>query len=92
MEKRKLSAIPRPIATPEMIEIADRLGDMRHIVTAELIDDKKNTASEFLRDSGSQERKNRSSFPDISVTRRLYHTRFENVKDKMAYSIIPWNV
>ena len=41
MEKRKLSAIPRPIATPEMIEIADRLGDMRHIVTAELIDDKK---------------------------------------------------
>lgn len=41
MEKRKLSAIPRPIATPEMIEVADRLGDMRHIVTAELIDDKK---------------------------------------------------
>lgn len=41
MEKRKLSAIPRPIATPEMIEIADRLGDMRHIITAELIDDKK---------------------------------------------------
>lgn len=41
MEKRKLSAIPRPIATPEMIEIADRLGGMRHIVTAELIDDKK---------------------------------------------------
>lgn len=92
MEKRKLSAIPRPIATPEMIEIADRLGGMRHIVTAELIDDKKNTASEFLRDSGPQERKNRSRFPDISVTRGLYHTRFENVKDKMAYSIIPWNV
>lgn len=48
MEKRKLSAIPRPIATPEMMEVADRLGGMRHIVTAELIDDKKNTASEFL--------------------------------------------
>lgn len=41
MEKRKLSAIPRPIATPEMMEVADRLGGMRHIVTAELIDDKK---------------------------------------------------
>lgn len=41
MEKRKLSAIPRPIATPEMMEVADRLGGMRHIATAELIDDKK---------------------------------------------------
>lgn len=41
MEKRKLSAIPRPIATPEMMEVADRIGGMRHIVTAELIDDKK---------------------------------------------------
>lgn len=30
MEKRKLSAIPRPIATPEMMEVADRLGGMRH--------------------------------------------------------------
>ena len=48
VEKRKLSAIPRPIATPEMMEVADRLGGMRHIATAELIDDKKNTASEFL--------------------------------------------
>lgn len=41
MEKRKLSAIPRPSATKEMIEVADRLGGMRHIVTADLVDDKK---------------------------------------------------
>lgn len=41
MEKRKLSAIPRPSATKEMIEVADRLGGMRHIVTADLVDDKR---------------------------------------------------
>ena len=48
VEKRKLSAIPRPIATPEMMEVADRLGGMRHIVTAELIDDKKILLLNFL--------------------------------------------
>lgn len=38
MEKRKLSAIPRAEATSDMLEIAGRLGAMRHIVTAELIE------------------------------------------------------
>lgn len=41
MEKKKLSAIPRVKATPDMIEIADRMGGLRHIVTAELVDDGK---------------------------------------------------
>ena len=41
MEKRKLSALPRPEATAEMVEMADRLDGMEHIVTAELVDDNK---------------------------------------------------
>lgn len=41
MEKRKLSALPRPEATAEMVEMADRLDGMENIVTAELVDDNK---------------------------------------------------
>ena len=39
MEKRKLSAITRDKASRDMIEMADRLEGMRHIVTARLIED-----------------------------------------------------
>lgn len=41
MEKRKLSALPRAEATPDMLEIAGRLGGMKHIVTAELVENGK---------------------------------------------------
>lgn len=41
MEKRKLSAVPKKEATSDMLEIAERLGGMSHIVTAELIEDNK---------------------------------------------------
>ncbi len=41
MEKRKLSAIEREKASEDMMEIACRLGGMRHIVTARLVEDDK---------------------------------------------------
>lgn len=41
MEKRKLSAIPRMEATPEMVEMADRMPGIKHMVTAELVEDSK---------------------------------------------------
>lgn len=41
MEKRKLSTLPRPEATAEMVEMADRLDGMEDIVTAELVEDNK---------------------------------------------------
>jgi len=41
MDKRKLAAIPRAEATPDMLDIAGRLGMARHIVTAELLEDGK---------------------------------------------------
>ena len=39
MEKRKLSAIAREKASEDMIEIAGRLKGMRHIVTAQMVED-----------------------------------------------------
>lgn len=62
MEKRKLSAIPRPIATPEMMEVADRLGGMRHIVTAELIDDKKILLLNFFEIQALKKEKTEAAF------------------------------
>ena len=41
MDKRKLSAMPRVEATPEMVEMADRMPGIKHMVTAELVDDNK---------------------------------------------------
>ena len=41
MDKKMLSKIERPVATKEMIEAAQRLGNMRHIVTAQLIEENK---------------------------------------------------
>ncbi len=41
MDKRRLSAIPRETASEDMLEIAGRLGSMRHIVTAQLIENDK---------------------------------------------------
>ncbi len=41
MDKRKLAAVPRKPAAKDMLEIAERLGCMSHIVTAEKIFDNK---------------------------------------------------
>lgn len=41
MEKRKLSAIARECATNDMLKMAEKLGNMRHIVTASIVEDKK---------------------------------------------------
>ena len=41
MDKRKLSKIPRPCATQRMINDAKQLESMNHMVTAELIEDKR---------------------------------------------------
>ena len=41
MDKRRLSAIPRDEASADMLDIAKRLGSVRHIVTARLIEENK---------------------------------------------------
>lgn len=49
MDKRKLSKIPRPCATQRMINDAKQLESMNHMVTAELIEDKKILLLNFFR-------------------------------------------
>ena len=39
MDKRKLSALPRQVATDDMLDMADRMKGLEHIITAELIED-----------------------------------------------------
>lgn len=61
MDKRNLSKIERPVATECVVNMANRIAACAtHVVTAELIENKKNTASEFLQDKGPCKRKNRS--------------------------------
>lgn len=49
MDKRKLSAIERPEATDEMVDITKRLTNTNYIVTAGLIEDKKILLLNFFR-------------------------------------------
>ena len=62
MEKRKLSALPRPEATAEMVEMADRLDGMEHIVTAELVDDNKILLLNFYEVSKLKKGKTEAAF------------------------------
>lgn len=62
MDKRKLAKVPRQPATPDMLEIAGRLGGFRHIATAELIEDKKILLLTFYRISELQKRKPEAEF------------------------------
>ncbi|MCD8218095.1 MAG: PcfJ domain-containing protein [Clostridiales bacterium] len=49
MDKRKLSAIPREQATEEMLQMADRLDGLNHIVTARMVEDDKILLLNFYR-------------------------------------------
>lgn len=102
MEKRKLSAIPRPIATPEMIEIADRLGDMRHIVTAELIDDKKILLLNFFEIQALKKGKTEAAFrtflshedyitQDLKTSKTKWLTASFNGMYNFSFTDYVWN-
>lgn len=62
MDKRILSKIPREQATPDMLETAGRLKGMSHIMTAELVGDKKILLLTFYRISELCERKPEADF------------------------------
>lgn len=62
MDKRKLSAIPRDEATADMMDIARRLGSIRHIVTARLIEDKKILLLNFFEVSTLKKGKTEAAF------------------------------
>lgn len=61
MEKRKLSAIERPKATPEMVEKAGELNEIKYIVDAKLVD-KNILVMNFFAVSELRERKTVATF------------------------------
>lgn len=62
MEKKKLSAIPRPVAAPDMVDLAGRLGGIKHIVTASVDEDSKILTLNFFRTSDLKNGKTAAEF------------------------------
>lgn len=62
LDKRKLSKIPRELATPDMAEVAKRLENMNHIVTARLLEDKKILQLTFYEVSKLKQGKSEAAF------------------------------
>lgn len=83
MEKRKLSALPRPEATAEMVEMADRLDGMEHIVTAELVDDNKILLLNFYEVSKLKKRKTEAAF-------RTFLSSDDYITQDLSQSKVKW--
>lgn len=62
MDKRKLSRVPRESASADMMDMSGQLGEMTHIVTARLIEDKKILLLTFYRISELQKGKPEAEF------------------------------
>lgn len=102
MEKRKLSAIARAEATSDMFEIAGRLGDMKHIVTAELIEDNKILLLYFYEIETLRKRKTEATFrtflshndyitQDLKTQRIKWKTASFCMIDNFSLWGIKWN-
>lgn len=83
MEKRKLSALPRPEATAEMVERADRLDGMEHIVTAELVDDNKILLLNFYEVSKLKKGKTEAAF-------RTFLSSDDYITQDLSQSKVKW--
>ena len=83
MEKRKLSALPRPEATAEMVEMADRLDGMEHIVTAELVDDNKILLLNFYEVSKLKKGKAEAAF-------RTFLSSDDYITQDLSQSKVKW--
>lgn len=83
MEKRKLSALPRPEATAEMVEMADRLDGMEHIVTAELVDDNKILLLNFYEVSKLKKGKTEAAF-------RTFLSSDDYITQDLSQSKVKW--
>lgn len=83
MEKRKLSAIPRMEATPEMVKMADRLDGMEHIVTAELVDDNKILLLNFYEVSKLKKGKTEAAF-------RTFLSSDDYITQDLSQSKVKW--
>lgn len=99
MDKRKLSAMPRVEATPEMVEMADRMPGIKHMVTAELVDDNKILLLNFFEVSKLKKGKTEAAFrtflssddyitQDLSVSKVKWITPHSTICRTSTYGIM----
>ena len=83
MDKRKLSAMPRVEATPEMVEMADRMPGIKHKVTAELVDDNKILLLNFFEVSKLKKGKTEAAF-------RTFLSSDDYITQDLSVSKVKW--
>ena len=83
MDKRKLSAIPRDEATADMLDIANRLGSIRHIVTARLIEENKILLLNFYEVSKLKKGKTAAAF-------RTFLSEDDYITQDLTQSKVKW--
>lgn len=83
MDKRKLSAMPRVEATPEMVEMADRMPGIKHMVTAELVDDNKILLLNFFEVSKLKKGKTEAAF-------RTFLSSDDYITQDLSVSKVKW--
>lgn len=83
MDKRMLSKVARPEATKEMVEMAERLGGMKHIVTAQLIEDNKILLLNFFEVSKLKHRKTEAAF-------RTFLSSDDYITQDLSVSKVKW--
>lgn len=83
MDKRKLSAMPRVEATAEMVKMADRMPGIKHMVTAELVDDNKILLLNFFEVSKLKKGKTEAAF-------RTYLSSDDYITQDLSVSKVKW--
>lgn len=83
MDKRKLSAVPRAKATPDMLEIAESLDGLRHIVTAELLEDDKILLLYFYEIASLKKGKTEAAF-------RTFLSKDDYITQDLKVSKVKW--
>lgn len=83
MDKRMLSKVARPEATKEMVEMAERLGGMKHIVTAQLIEDNKILLLNFFEVSKLKNGKTEAAF-------RTFLSSDDYITQDLSVSKVKW--
>lgn len=83
MDKRMLSKVARSEATKEMVEMAERLGGMKHIVTAQLIEDNKILLLNFFEVSKLKNGKTEAAF-------RTFLSSDDYITQDLSVSKVKW--
>lgn len=83
MDKRKLSQIPRDMATADMIEVAGRLAGMRHLVTAKLHEKEKILQLTFYKIDDLREGKPEAAF-------RTFLSEDDYITQDLRVSKVKW--